>query len=29
MPQNLSNPNEIKDVVKGPALVVIPVAIYQ
>jgi len=29
MPKNLNNPAEIKDVVKGPAAVVIPVAIYR
>lgn len=29
MPKNMDNPDIIKDVVKGPALVVIPVAVYQ
>lgn len=29
MPRTMANPKEIKDVIKGPALVVIPVAIYQ
>ena len=29
MPKNLSNPEVIKDKIKGPALVVIPIAIYQ
>ena len=29
MPKNLDNPDIIRDVVKGPALQVIPVAIYQ
>lgn len=29
MPSNLSNPDVIKDKVKGPAFVVIPIAIYQ
>lgn len=29
MPKKLSNPKEIKDTVKGPAFVVIPVAIYR
>lgn len=29
MPKNTSNPKIIKDVIKGPAFIVIPVAIYQ
>ena len=29
MPKNLDNPNVIRDVIKGPALQVIPIAIYQ
>lgn len=29
MPKNMDNPKEIKDVVKGPALIVIPIAVYQ
>ena len=29
MPKNMDNPDIIKDVVKGPALVVIPIAVYQ
>lgn len=29
MPKNLSNPKEIKDIVKGPAFVVTPIAIYK
>jgi len=29
MPKNLSNPKEIKDTIKGPALVVTPIAIYR
>lgn len=29
MPKNLNNPDEIKDIVKGPAFVVIPIAVYQ
>lgn len=29
MPKNLNNPSEIKDVVRGPAFVVIPIAVYQ
>jgi len=29
MPKNMDNPDVIKDVVKGPALVVIPIAVYQ
>lgn len=29
MPKNLSNPDEIKDKIKGPAFVVTPIAIYQ
>ena len=29
MPKNIDNPSEIRDVIKGPALVVFPVALYQ
>lgn len=29
MPKNLSNPKEFKDVINGPATVIIPIAIYQ
>ena len=29
MPKNMDNPDIIKDVVKGPAMVVVPVAVYQ
>lgn len=29
MPKNLNNPNEIKDIVNGPAVIVIPIAVYQ
>lgn len=29
MPKNLDNPEQIRDVVKGPALVVLPIAVYQ
>ena len=29
MPKNMDNPDELKDVVKGPALVVVPIAVYQ
>ena len=29
MPKNISTPTEIKDVIKGPAAVVIPIAIYR
>lgn len=29
MPKTMENPKEIKDIIKGPALVVIPAAIYQ
>lgn len=29
MPQNMDNPEGLKDVVRGPALVVIPIAVYQ
>ena len=29
MPKNLDNPDIIRDVIKGPALQVIPIAIYQ
>lgn len=29
MPKNLENPVEVRDVIKGPALVVIPIAVYQ
>lgn len=29
MPKNIDNPKELKDVVKGPALIVLPIAVYQ
>lgn len=29
MPKNIDNPSEIRDVIKGPALVVLPIAVYQ
>ena len=29
MPKNMDNPSEIRDVIKGPALVVLPIAVYQ
>lgn len=29
MPKNMDNPAELRDVVKGPALVVLPIAVYQ
>lgn len=29
MPKNMDNPDAVKDVVKGPALVVVPIAVYQ
>lgn len=29
MPKNMNNPKEVRDTIKGPAMVVIPVAIYQ
>ena len=29
MPKNMDNPQELKDIVKGPALIVIPIAVYQ
>ena len=29
MPKNMDNPAPLKDVVKGPALVVVPIAVYQ
>lgn len=29
MPKNINNPTEISDVIKGPALVVLPIAVYQ
>ena len=29
MPKNLSNPEVIKDKINGPAIVVIPIALYQ
>lgn len=29
IPKNLSNPEEFKDKIKGPAFIVIPIAIYQ
>ena len=29
MPKNMDNPIELRDVIKGPALVVLPIAVYQ
>ena len=29
MPKNISNPKEFKDVINGPATVIVPIAIYQ
>ena len=29
MPKNMENPVELRDVIKGPALVVLPIAVYQ
>ena len=29
MPKNMENPAEFRDVIKGPALVVLPIAVYQ
>lgn len=29
MPQNMDNPAEIRDVIKGPAFIVLPIAVYQ
>lgn len=29
MPKNMDNPAELRDVIKGPALVVLPIAVYQ
>ena len=29
MPKNMDNPQELKDIVKGPALIIIPIAVYQ
>lgn len=29
MPKNMDNPAELRDIVKGPALVVLPIAVYQ
>lgn len=29
MPKNMANPAELSDVIKGPALVVLPIAVYQ
>lgn len=29
MPKNMDNPTEIRDVIKGPAFVVLPIAVYQ
>lgn len=29
MPKNMDNPDVLRDVVKGPVLVVIPIAVYQ
>lgn len=29
MPKNMDNPDVIKDIVKGPAMIVVPIAVYQ
>lgn len=29
MPKNMDNPEVLRDVIKGPALVVVPIAVYQ
>ena len=29
MPKNMDNPAELRDVIKGPALIVLPIAVYQ
>ncbi|MBQ9926008.1 MAG: hypothetical protein IJO51_08325 [Clostridia bacterium] len=29
MPKNLDNPAEVRDVIRGPALIVLPIAVYQ
>jgi hypothetical protein len=29
MPKNMDNPVELRDIIKGPALVVLPIAVYQ
>lgn len=29
MPKNMDNPAELRDIIKGPALVVLPIAVYQ
>lgn len=29
MPKNMENPAELRDIIKGPALVVLPIAVYQ
>ncbi len=29
MPKNIDNPAELRDIIKGPALVVLPIAVYQ
>lgn len=29
MPKNIDNPTEIRDIVKGPAFIVLPIAVYQ
>lgn len=29
MPKNMDNPTELRDVIRGPALVVLPIAVYQ
>lgn len=29
MPKNIDNPKEIRDVIKGPAMIVLPIAVYQ
>lgn len=29
MPKNIDNPAELRDIIKGPALLVLPIAVYQ
>lgn len=29
LPKNMDNPELLRDIVKGPAIVVIPIAVYQ
>lgn len=29
MPKNMDNPEILRDVIKGPALMVVPIAVYQ